>query len=116
MIKRNQTNFIRLSLLIDFILVIVSYLFSSWFRLRVLTMDIINIALTERMVFAAVLYAAGLIAVLALMGYYTASRTRDLAWQLSILIIGTTISVLIASTLFFIFRLQDFSRGVIIIF
>lgn len=116
MIKRNQTNFIRLSLLIDFILVIVSYLFSSWFRLRVLTMDIINIALTERMVFAAILYAAGLIAVLALMGYYTESRTRDLAWQLSILIIGTTISVLIASTLFFIFRLQDFSRGVIIIF
>ena len=116
MIKRNQTNFIRLSLLIDFILVIVSYLFSSWFRLRVLTMDIINIALTGRMVFAAVLYAAGLIVVLALMGYYTTSRTRDLAWQLSILIIGTTISVLIASTLFFIFRLQDFSRGVIIIF
>ena len=116
MIKRNQTNLIRISLLVDFILVIVSYLFSSWFRLRVLTMDIVNIALTGRMVFAAVLYAAGLIVVLALMGYYKDSRTRDMAWQLSILIIGTTTSVLIASTLFFIFSLQDFSRGVIIIF
>jgi len=116
MIKRNQTSLKVLSALIDFLLVIVSYLFSSWFRLRVLTMDIVNIALTPRMVFFAAVYAAGMLTVLALMGFYVSVRTRDLAWQLSILILGTTASVLVASTLLFIFRLEDFSRGVMIIF
>ena len=116
MIKRNQTAINRLNAAIDFLLVIASYLFSSWFRLRVLTADFVNMALTRGMVLAAVIYAGALLAVLALMGFYGTTRTRKISWKLGVLFLGLTVTVLIASTLLFVFRLEDFSRGILIIF
>lgn len=116
MIKRNQVWLNRLNAFIDFVLIVFSYVFSSWFRLRVLTNDTINMALTRRMVFAAVVYAAGLLLVLAMLGFYGTTRTRSTGWKLGVLILATTISVLIASTMLFVFRLEEFSRGIILIF
>ena len=116
MIKRNQAWLNRLNAFIDFLLIVVSYLLSSWFRLRVLTLDTGNMALTGGMVFAATIYAAGLLLVLALLGFYGTTRRRSTGWRLGILLLATTITALVAATLLFAFRLEEFSRGIILIF
>ena len=116
MIKRNQAWLNRLNAFVDFLLIIIAYLFSSWFRLRVLTNDYVNMAMTGQMIFAATIYAAGLLLVLALLGFYSATRIRSLGWKLGILAAATTVTVLIASTLLFVFRLEEFSRGTLLIF
>lgn len=116
MIKRNQASLNRLNALIDFLLVLFSYVFASWFRLRVLKNDTTNIALNRSMLIAAVVYAIGFLIILLLMGFYSTTRIRKLTWKLGVLFVATTISVLIASTLLFVFRLEDFSRGIIVLF
>ena len=116
MIKRNQAWLNRLNAFIDFLLIVVAYVISSWFRLRVLTQDTSNMALTGRMMFAAAIYAAGLLLVLTLTGFYSTTRMRKIGWRLGVLVIATTVTVLIASTLLYAFRLEEFSRGIILIF
>lgn len=116
MIKRNQAWLNRLNAFIDFLLIIIAYLVSSWFRLRVLTNDYVNMAMTRQMIFAATIYAAGLLLVLALLGFYSTTRMRSLTWKLGVLLAATTGTVLIASTLLFVFRLEEFSRGALLIF
>ena len=116
MIKRNQAVLNRISAFADLLLVIASYIFSTWLRFYVLHGSRGNMALTRRMMFAACVYAAGLLGALALMGFYGTTRTRKLGWRLKVLFIGVTITVLIASALLFVFRLVDFSRGLIVIF
>lgn len=116
MIKRNQAWLNRLNAFIDFLLIIIAYGLSAWLRLRVLTQDTGNMALTRGMVLAAVIYAAGLLLVLALMGFYSTTRIRKIGWKLGILVIATTVTELVAATLLFVFRLEEFSRGIILIF
>lgn len=116
MIRRNQAWLNRLNAFIDFLLIVISYVVSSWFRLKVLTNDATNMALTQRMVFAAVIYAAGLLLALALMGFYGTTRIRNIGWKLGVMTIATTVTVLIASTLLYVFRLEEFSRGALLIF
>ena len=116
MIKRNQAVLNRVNAFIDLLLVIVSYIFSTWVRFYILDGRQDNMALTSRMIVASAVYAVGLMAMLALMGFYSATRTRRLAWRLRVLFIAVTFSVLVASTLLYVFRLEDFSRGVLLIF
>lgn len=116
MIKRNQAWLNRLNAFIDFLLIVAAYIFSSWFRLRVLTQDTSNMALTGRMMIAAVVYAGALLLVLTLMGFYSTTRIRKIGWKLGILVIATTVTALVASTLLYVFRLEEFSRGIILIF
>lgn len=116
MIKHNQTLLNRLNALSDFCLVFSSYIFSSWFRLYVLHGEKGNMALTGRMVFASILYAFGLLTILALMGFYSTTRTRTLSWKFRVLFFAVTGSILGASSLLFVFRLEHFSRGVLILF
>ena len=116
MIKRNQASLNRLNAFIDFLLVTFSYLFSTWLRIYALNGMRDNMVLTGRMMVAACVYAIGLLVVLALMGFYSTTRTRKMTWKLTVLFLGTTVSVLLATTLLFLFHLEDFSRGVLIIF
>ena len=116
MIKRNQAALNRLNAFLDFALVILSYLVSSWFRLYVLDGNRGNMALTKGMIVASMAYAVGLMIVLAMMGFYSTTRMRRLSWRLETIFIAVSVTVLIASTLLFVFRLEDFSRGVLLIF
>ena len=116
MIRRNQAWLNRLNALIDFLLIVVSYFISSWFRLLVLTNDTGNVALTGQMMLAATVYAAGQLLVLAMMGFYSTTRMRNIGRKLGMLLVATTITVLIASSLLFVFRLEEFSRGILLIF
>ncbi len=116
MIKRNQSYLNRLNALADFLLVLFSYIFSAWFRLKVLNGWWNNQGLSRPMIIASVFYAAGLLIVLAIMGFYSTTRVRKLTWKLGILFLGTTVSILTVTAFIFAFRIEDVSRGIILIF
>ena len=116
MIQRNQSALNFLSAAADFLLVFFSYLFSAWFRLKVLHGWHENKGLSKEMILASLFYAAGLLFMLSLIGFYNTTRVRKLSWKLSTLYIGTTISIFIVTAFIFAFKVEDVSRGIIVIF
>ena len=116
MIKRNQTAMNRLNALVDFLLVLLSYLLATWVRFYVLDGARTNMALTRGMVLAAGVYALGLMTALAMLGFYSTTRTRQLSWKLQVLFLAMTLTVLLAGSLLYVFRLEEFSRGTLVIF
>ena len=116
MIKRNQTSLNRLNAAADFLLVFFSYLFSAWFRLKVLHGWWENKGLSGPMILASLFYAAGLMLMLALLGYYSTDRIRRLSWKLGVLFLSITISIFAVTAVIFIFKIQDVSRGIILLF
>lgn len=116
MIKRNQEYLNRFSAFVDFLLVVLSYLFSAWFRLRVLHGWWENQGLSSPMIIASMFYAAGLLLMLSALGFYGTTRIRNLSWKLNILFIATTISIFVVTAIIFIFKIEDVSRGIIAIF
>ena len=116
MIKRNQIYINRLNAFIDFLLVFLAYLFSAWFRLKVLHGWWENQGLSRPMILASLFYAAGLLVMLSILGFYSTTRVKKLSWKLSTLFIATTISIFAVTALIFIFKIEDVSRGIIAIF
>lgn len=116
MIKRNQTYLNRLNAAADFLLVFFAYLFSAWFRLKVLNGWWENQGLSRPMIIASAFYAAGLLLMLAALGFYSTTRVRKLIWKLEVLFLSTTISIFIVTAVIFIFKIEDVSRGIIVIF
>ena len=116
MIKQNQVYLNRLNAATDFLLVFFAYLFSAWFRLKVLHGWWRNQGLSTPMIIASAFYAAGLLLMLAALGYYSTTRVQKLTWKLGTLFISTTISIFIVTTVIFVFKIEDVSRGIILIF
>ena len=116
MIHRNQSALNFLSAAADFLLVFFSYLFSAWFRLKVLNGWWENKGLSNPMILASLFYAAGLLFMLSLLGFYNSTRVKTLSWKLSTLYIGTTISIFFVTAFIFVFKVEDVSRGIIAIF
>ena len=118
MIRKNQVFFNRLNQVLDILLVIVCYAFSSWFWLAVHNKDFVNMAtISGRMLLTSFLYALALSVFFMSAGFYgTSTRTRKLGWKLRIIFVGTTATLLVSSFLLYLFRLVDFSRGVLFIF
>lgn len=116
MIKRNQNYLNRLSAVVDFLLVFISYIFSAWFRLKVLHGWWENQGLSRPMILASLFYAAGLLLLLSILGFYSSTRIKKLSWKLETLFISTTISIFIVTALIFVFKIEDVSRGIIAIF
>lgn len=116
MIKRNQVYLNRVSAIVDFLLVFISYLFSAWFRLKVLHGWWENQGLSLPMIIASLFYAAGLLLMLSILGFYSSTRVKKLSWKIETLFISTTISIFIVTALIFVFKIEDVSRGIIAIF
>ena len=116
MIKRNQEYLNRISTIIDFILVVFSYIFSAWFRLKVLHGWWENQGLSTPMVIASFIYAAGLLIMLSILGFYSSTRVKNLSWKIETLFISTTISIFIVTAFIFVFKIEDVSRGIIVLF
>lgn len=116
MIKRNQDYLNRISALLDFLLVFAAYLFSAWFRLKVLHGWWDNQGLSWPMIIASLFYAAGLLLMLSLLGFYSSTRVKKLSWKIETLFISTTISIFIVTAMIFVFKIEDISRGIIAIF
>lgn len=99
------------------LLVILSYVLASWLRLDFFDGDSGNIAgISGKTILLAVAYSLVLFFLLAVLGFYNTTRTRRLIWKVRTIFIAVTLSTLIATTLLFVFRLIDFSRGVILVF
>lgn len=117
MIRKNQEFLNRVNILLDMALVILAYILASWIRLDFLDGASENMAaVNEKTVLLALAYSVVLFFFLSLMGFYNTTRTRRLSWKIRTIFLCVTLSILIASTLLFLFRLVEFSRGVLLIF
>ena len=117
MIRKNQEFLNKVNMILDMLLVIAAYMLASWLRLDFLDGDSMNMAgISEKTLPLAVAYSLMLFLILSIFGFYNTTRTRKLIWKVKTIIIAVTLSTLIATTLFFVFRLVDFSRGVILAF
>lgn len=117
MIRKNQEFLNRINIILDMLLVILSYIIASWMRLDFLDGDSGNMAgISTKTVLLAAAYSVVLFFLLSMLGFYNTTRTRRLAWKVRMILLGVTISTLIVTTLLFLFRLIDFSRGVILVF
>ena len=117
MVRKNQAFLNRLNILLDLLLTVGAYLVSSWLRLDFLDGEESNMAaVSGRTVMLAFGYSLVLFMLLSLFGFYNTTRTRRLQWKIRTIFLAVTISILLASSLLFVFRLEDFSRGVLYIF
>lgn len=117
MIRKNQAFLNRVNIILDMLLVIISYVLASWLRLDFLNGDSGNMAaLSEKTILLAFAYSLMLFFILSLFGFYNTTRTRPLIWKVKMIFIAVTLSILIITTLLFVFKLMDFSRGVILVF
>lgn len=119
MIRKNQKQMNRINAATDGLLVFLSYLFSAWLWLDVIKGDR-NIASIERlhsgMAYTAIIYAICMVAVLACFRMYRTSRLTRPTKGLKKIMLANAISLLTAAALLYLFRLEDFSRGVLLLF
>ena len=117
MIHKNQAGLNRLNQLLDMLLVFGSYVFSSWFWLNFLERDRENMAaIGPKTLWLSAAYSFFLLLALLISGFYNTTRTRSILWKLRTLFFTITIALLFVSAMLFVFRLEDFSRGVLLLF
>ena len=98
MIRRNQAFLNRLNVLLDLLLVIAAYMLASWFWLGLLEHSSENMAAVNRhTVIMSGIYAACLILLMLVMGFYGTTRTRGLKWKLRVILIAVTVVTRIRS-------------------
>ena len=116
MIRRNQQQINRLNIITDALLVFVSYMFASWLWLGVVTKNpnMASLAnLRNGAGLAALLYAVWTVIVLGALRVYRITRFKKLSQELRNIALGNLIALVSAAALLYLFRLQEFSRGVL---
>ena len=117
MIKRNQRLLNRLNALSDAGIVLLSYLFASWLWLDVISKDGHNVAhvagIRSHVLIAAMIYAFWTVFLLWAFRLYHTRRTLDAENYFGRVLAGNGIALLTAASALYVFRLEDFSRGVL---
>ena len=117
MIKRNQRLLNRLNALSDAGIVLLSYLFASWLWLDVISKDGHNVAhvagIRSHVLIAALIYAFWTVFLLWAFRLYHTRRTLDAENCFGRVLAGNGIALLTAASALYVFRLEDFSRGVL---
>ena len=120
MIRRNQKMLNRINMLSDGVLIFASYVLASWLWLDVVRGGSRNMAalneLNQSGWTMAVLYAAWTVFVLLCMSVYRRTRVQNGRRELMGIVLGNAVSILLAASALFVFRLEDFSRGVLGLF
>ena len=116
MIRKNQKFLNNVNIILDMLFVVLAYILASWLRLDFLDGGGNMATVSGKTILLAFAYALMLFFLLSLMGFYNTTRTRRLVWKARTIFFAVTISTLIATALFFVFRLVDFSRGVLLVF
>ena len=116
MIRRNQRQLNLLNIFTDALLVFLSYVFASWLWLGMVTKNpnmasLANLGNGSAM--AAVVYALWTVAVLGMLRVYRVTRVRKLGAVFRNIALGNLIALVTAAALLYLFRLQEFSRGVL---
>ncbi len=98
-------------------LVMLSYVMASWIRLDFFDGESGNMAaVSYKTVLLALGYGMVLFMLMSILGFYNTTRTRRLSWKIRTIVICVTMDTLLATSLLFVFRLIDFSRGVVLAF
>lgn len=120
MIQKNQKKLNRLNVLSDAVLIVLCYLFASWLWLDVIKNKAGNMAalssLNARGILAAVIYAVWTVFLLTLFRVYHTSRVHRTGRESARILAGNAIALATAASALFLFRLQDFSRGVLAVY
>lgn len=117
MIRKNQEFINGVNIILDLMVVIFSYVFASWLRLEYFNGQSTNMAaISAKTILLAAGYSIVLIFLLSLFEFYNTTRTRRLLWKAKTIFACVTISTLLATALLYIFRLVEFSRGVLLAF
>ena len=117
MIRKNQAFLNRVNVILDMLLVVLSYILASWIRLDFLDGYSGNMAaVSGKTVLLALAYSLLLFFLLSMLGFYNVTRVKKMSWIFRTLFLGITLATLIGTTVLFVFKLVDFSRGVILAF
>ena len=99
-IRRNQAFLNKVNMLLDILLTVLAYVLASWVRLDFLNGAEGNpAAVGGRTVLMAFIYALIQFLLLSILGFYNTTRTRRLRWKIRTIMLGVTVSILVASTL-----------------
>lgn len=117
MIRKNQKQLNRINAFSDGVLVLLSYLFSSWLWLDVVKGDP-NIAAVNgwQSALTAILYALWTVLVLSCFRMYRTTRLSKMGGGLKNIMVANAVALISAAAALYLFRLQEFSRGVLAVF
>jgi len=117
MIRRNQKLINRLNALSDAGLVLISYLFASWLWLDVVRNTERNMAalsnITGASIVIGMLYALWTVFMLMTFGAYRITRIHRADRTSGSIAMANTVALLSGAAMLYLFRLEDFSRGVL---
>ena len=120
MIRKNQTFFNAIHILSDWIISLASYFLASWLYLDVIVNDSLNMAYINSFdnmtIVLALVYTLILIIELSCLGLYRSQRIGSLFSEYARIFFANGIGILLLTSLLFVFRLVDFSRGVLACF
>ena len=120
MIKKNQHMLNTIHKISDAVLVLVSYLLATWYYLDIRALDHVNMArfvfVDAKTTLLAILYSIILLLVLACCGLYRPMRTQRITGDCIRICVGNMVGILFVTAGLFVFRLVDFSRGVLLYF
>ncbi len=115
--KKNQILYSRINAFTDGIFVVLIYLLATWVWLDLAdhsSSNMANIANYEGYAIIVLFaYACWTVLVLTLFGAYQPNRTHGKNWRYGVLVLGNTFAVIVAATALYLFRLEEFSRGVL---
>lgn len=105
-------------MILDIGIVVFSYIIASVFWLVFVSGNADNIAFwrSRDILTVSVIYALVFWLLMALMGFYNADRLFRLKQKYKIIIIASTLTMICATGVLYLFRLQEFSRGVLACF
>lgn len=119
MIRKNQKQLNRLNALSDGVLVWLSYLFSSWLWLDVVrgSSNMASVHGGEgNMLWVALLYAVWTVVMLGCFKVYRTNRIKGLRLEIRNIVLSNALTILMVAALLYLFRLTEFSRGVLAVF
>ncbi|MBR3978631.1 MAG: undecaprenyl-phosphate glucose phosphotransferase [Oscillospiraceae bacterium] len=114
MINRENRFFTNLNILLDVVLIVFAYYLSVFIRFIVLH-GVVSLALWELpYVLMVVVYAIGVTAIYNAMGIYQHYRYRRTNSRVLKMFAVNLFAIAVMTSCFFVYRLEDFSRGVLI--
>lgn len=120
MIQKYQKTLNRLNVLSDGVLILLCYLFSAWLWLDVIRQTEDNLAALDRItgkgLLIAIVYAAWTVALLSTFRIYRTSRVHGTGRAYRRILAGNGIALVTAASALYLFRLEDFSRGVLAVY
>ena len=116
MMQRYQKELNRINIITDALIVFFSYIFASWVWLGKIKQDANMAALVNfrnGVGLAAILYAVWTVVILAFLRIYRMTRFEKPTMELRNVLLGNLIALMTLAAVLYLFRLQEFSRGVL---